>query len=55
MDTGHQGLICTLHAQSAEDAIERMARLYSIHSDYKSISFETLKTIINNILILLFL
>ena len=40
MNTGHKGLLATIHASSAYDALNRAALLFSIYSKNDSISFE---------------
>ena len=55
MNTGHNGLISTIHANSAKDAIERFALLFKIYSS-KDLSYElVLKLICNNIDYVIFL
>ncbi len=40
MNTGHKGLMGTIHASSATDAINRVALLFSLYSGEASLSFE---------------
>lgn len=39
MNTGHKGLMSTIHASSAVDALSRISLLFSLFSDSKDISF----------------
>lgn len=39
MNTGHRGLISTIHANSCVDALSRIALLFSLYSDNKEIDF----------------
>ncbi|RPJ79583.1 MAG: hypothetical protein EHM20_01005, partial [Alphaproteobacteria bacterium] len=39
MNTGHSGLMSTIHANSAVDALSRIALLFSLYSDNKEIDF----------------
>jgi Flp pilus assembly CpaF family ATPase len=56
MNTGHRGMMSTLHADSAVDSIYRMAILFQIHGNNQSVSFEmTLKLLCKNIDIVIFL
>lgn len=45
MNTGHNGLISTIHANSAKDAIERFALLFKIYSA-KDLSYELILNLI---------
>lgn len=45
MNTGHEGSLCTVHANSAEDAITRLLTLASM--DESSIPFESLRDQVN--------
>ncbi len=45
-NSGHRGLISTVHANSCIDAIERLALLFSIYSNEVSIPFEQIKKMI---------
>lgn len=55
MNTGHNGFISTIHANSAKDALERLALLFKIYST-KDLSFATvLKLIASNINYVIFL
>ncbi len=50
MNTGHKGLISTVHANSAYDAISRLAVLFCLFSEQKEISYQLiLKLICSNI------
>lgn len=50
MNTGHKGLMSTIHANSAVDAISRIALLFSIYSDSKDLNYELIiKLITQNI------
>ena len=40
MNSGHRGLMSTIHANSAIDAISRLSLLFSLYSDNKEIQFE---------------
>lgn len=40
MNTGHKGLMGTLHASNAHDALHRVALLFSLYSGEASLSFE---------------
>jgi type IV secretion system protein VirB11 len=40
MNTGHRGLMGTLHASSAHDALHRVALLFSLYSGEANLSFE---------------
>lgn len=49
MNTGHNGFVSTIHANSAKDAIDRLSLLFKIYSN-KDLSFElVLKLIATNI------
>jgi type IV secretion system protein VirB11 len=49
MNTGHNGFLTTIHANSASDALQRLALLFKIYSN-KELSFELiLKLITSNI------
>jgi len=55
MNTGHNGLLSTVHANSAKDAIERIALLFKIYSN-QDLSYElVLKLVCNNIDTVIFL
>ncbi len=55
MNTGHQGLMGTVHANSAKDAIERLALLFKIYSS-KDLSYElVLKLVCSNLDYVIFL
>lgn len=50
MNTGHKGLISTLHASSAMDALLRVAQLFTLASGQKEISYqEVLKLVCRNV------
>lgn len=50
MNTGHRGLISTIHANSAYEAINRLAVLFSLYSDSNDISYQLiLKLICSNV------
>ena len=40
MNSGHRGLMSTIHANSAIDAISRLSLLFSLYSDNKEIQFD---------------
>lgn len=46
MNTGHNGLISTIHANSAVDAISRLALLFSMYSGNNEMSFELITKLI---------
>ncbi len=46
MNNGHKGLMTSLHANSAEDALQRMALLFSLFSESKDISYEIILNLI---------
>lgn len=46
MNTGHKGLMSTIHANSAIDAISRVALLFSLFSEKQDISFSTIVKLI---------
>ena len=45
MNTGHNGLLSTVHANSAEDAVSRIATMFSIYSEH-NISYERILSLI---------
>ena len=50
MNTGHRGLMSTIHANSAIDAVPRIALLFSLYSENKDMSYELIiKLICRNI------
>ena len=50
MNTGHKGLMSTLHASSAMDALLRVAQLFTLASGQKEISYqEVLKLVCRNV------
>ena len=56
MNTGHQGLMCTIHANSARDSLKRAALLFSLFSPGESMSMEEVtKLICQNIDYVVFL
>ena len=56
MNTGHKGMISTIHADSAIDAVSRMALLFVIHGENQAFSYEmALKLICKNIDVVIFL
>ena len=55
MNTGHRGLLSTLHANSAVDAIERVATLFSLYSSQEIPYQHLLKMITQNIDAVIFL
>ncbi|MBF0300331.1 MAG: Flp pilus assembly complex ATPase component TadA [Oligoflexia bacterium] len=46
LNTGHKGMISSLHANSADEVIKRLALLYALYSDYKEINFNYLEKLI---------
>jgi len=42
MNTGHSGLMSTIHASSARDAIKRVSLLFSLYNPGQSLSFDTI-------------
>ncbi len=56
MNTGHKGMISTIHADSGVDAIYRMALLFLIHGNSQAFSYEmSIKLMSKNIDIVVFL
>lgn len=56
MNTGHKGMMSTIHADSAIDAVSRMALLFVIYGDNQAFSYEmSLKLICKNIDVVIFL
>ena len=50
MNTGHKGLMSSIHANSCKETLPRLALLFSIYSDYKNINFDQiLKLILDNL------
>lgn len=50
MNNGHKGLLSSIHAHSAQEALTRLAMLFSLYSNLGTISYETiLKLICQNI------
>lgn len=41
MNTGHRGLMSTIHANSAQDALTRLTLLFSLYQENNSVTFET--------------
>ncbi|OFZ27986.1 MAG: hypothetical protein A2381_02690 [Bdellovibrionales bacterium RIFOXYB1_FULL_37_110] len=46
MNTGHRGLISTIHANSAKDCISRMCLLFSLYSNISKLNFATITSLI---------
>lgn len=46
MNTGHKGLMSTVHANSAIDAISRMALLFSLYAETKEINFSLITKLV---------
>lgn len=46
MNTGHKGLMSTIHASSAPDALLRISMLFSLFSDSKDISFSLITKLV---------
>ena len=46
MNTGHRGLISTIHANSAKDCISRMCLLFSLYSNISKLNFSTITSLI---------
>ncbi|MBF0360001.1 MAG: Flp pilus assembly complex ATPase component TadA [Oligoflexia bacterium] len=46
LNTGHKGMISSLHANSAQEVIKRLALLYALYSEYKEINFNYLEKLI---------
>lgn len=46
MNTGHRGLMCTVHANSAADALTRLALLYVLYSQHKGIDYQVVEKLI---------
>ncbi|MCK5883433.1 MAG: Flp pilus assembly complex ATPase component TadA [Bacteriovoracaceae bacterium] len=46
MNTGHKGLITTIHANSASDTIDRIAMLFSVYGGNGEINYEMIKKLI---------
>lgn len=46
MNTGHKGLMGTIHASSAIDGLHRMALLFSLYSEEANLSFEKIMELI---------
>ena len=56
MNTGHKGMMSTIHADSGIDAVSRMALLFVIHGENQAFSYEmALKLICKNIDVVIFL
>lgn len=56
MNTGHKGVMGTLHASSAVDALHRVAQLFSLASGRKEMDYkEVLKLVSKNVGIVIFL
>lgn len=46
MNTGHRGLMSTIHANSAQDALHRLTLLFSLYQENNSVTFETILKLI---------
>ena len=46
MNTGHRGLISTIHANSAKDCVSRMCLLFSLYSNISKLNFSTITSLI---------
>jgi Flp pilus assembly CpaF family ATPase len=46
MNTGHKGLMGTIHASSAVDALHRIALLFSLYAGEANLSFEKVMELI---------
>ncbi len=46
MNTGHRGLMATIHANSACDTIDRIGMLFSIYGENNDIHFKTVKELV---------
>ncbi len=56
MNTGHKGMMSTIHADSAIEAVSRMALLFVIHGNNQAFSYEmSLKLICKNIDVVIYL
>jgi len=50
MNSGHRGLLTTVHANSAQDALSRLALLFTIYSEGKQLDYsQALKLITHNV------
>jgi type IV secretion system protein VirB11 len=50
MNNGHKGLVSTIHSNNAEDAIDRIALLFSLYSGSEALNYElVLKLVCKNI------
>lgn len=45
LNSGHKGVLSTIHANNAEDAVKRTALLYKLYSE-QEVSYETLMTLV---------
>jgi Flp pilus assembly CpaF family ATPase len=48
MNTGHKGMMASLHANGPEDTIQRLATLFSLYSDSSTIKYETIMKLLSN-------
>ncbi len=56
MNTGHKGLMSTLHANSAADSLSRLALLFALYSENSTLSYELImKLVCHNIEYVVFL
>jgi Flp pilus assembly CpaF family ATPase len=56
MNNGHKGFMSSIHANSASDALHRLALLFCLYSETKSLDFEmVLKLICKNIDIVVYM
>jgi type IV secretion system protein VirB11 len=56
MNTGHKGLMSTIHANGPQDTISRMAMLFSLYSETKEISYkQIIKLICKNIDVIIYM
>ena len=46
MNTGHKGLLSTLHANSAQDALSRLGLLFSLYSENSTLSYELIMKLV---------
>lgn len=50
LNSGHKGAMCSLHANSAQEAVERMATLFCLYSGQETIQYQqVLKLICSNV------
>lgn len=56
MNTGHRGLLSTLHANSASDAVERMALMFTLYQKGDSLNYqEVIKLISKSVDVIIFI